>query len=221
MDPNTYIVILATLYGIISVFAGIVVHELGHLLAARFLRIEVSGVSVGFGPEIVGFTDRYGVRWKLAPLLVGGVCSFRERTVGKGDGDPKHKLRTLNEASLKDRAIVLLGGPTFNLCFAGLVWFIIFFRKSILPFVPEHEVLFGLPAFLVLVSGAIALFNLLPIPPLDGGYLLLVAFEALRGRTLANEKHLIRAGTWVITFVTAATSVLLLQRIVSGGAPFF
>src|SRR5216683_3939229 len=221
MDPNAYIVILATLYGLISIFAGIVVHELGHLLAARFLGIEVSGVSVGFGPEIVGFTDRYGVRWKLAPLLVGGACSFRERPGGKGHRDPGNKLRTLYEASPKDRAIVLLGGPAFNLCFAGLVWLIIFFHKSILPFVSEDEVVFGLPAFLVLVSGAIALFNFLPIPPLDGGYLLLVAFEALRGRALTNEKHLIRVGAWVITFVTAVTSVLLLSRIVSGVAPLF
>jgi membrane-associated protease RseP (regulator of RpoE activity) len=221
MDPGAYIIIFAAGYGIISVATGIIVHELGHLSAARCLGIEVSGVSIGFGPEILGFTDRYGVRWKLAPFLVGGACSFQERPGGKGHRDPGNKLRTLHEASPKDRAIVLLGGPAFNLCFAGLVSLIIFFHKTILPFVSEDEVVFGLPAFLVLVSGAIALFNLLPIPPLDGGYLLLVAFEALRGRALLNEKQLIRVGTWVITFVTAVTSVLLLPRIVSGVAPLF
>ena len=216
MDPNTYhFVILVTLYGVISVFAGIVVHELGHLFAARFLGIEVSGVTVGFGPEIVGFTDRYGVRWKLAPLLVGGACSFRERPGGKGHRDPGNELRTLYEASPKDRAIVLLGGPAFNLCFAGLVWLMIFFQKSILPFVSEDEVVFGLPTFLVLVSGATALFNLLPIPPLDGGYLVFIAFEKLRGRAVSNEKQLIRAGSWVIAVVTIVTSVLLFARIVS------
>jgi membrane-associated protease RseP (regulator of RpoE activity) len=218
---DNYIVILATLYGIISVFAGVVVHELGHLLAARFLGIEVSGVSVGFGPEIVGFTDRYGTRWKLAPLLVGGACSFRERPGGGAHREPGNKSRTLYEASPKNRAIVLLGGPAFNLCFAGLVWLIIFFHKSILPFVSEDEVVFGLPAFLVVVSCATALFNLLPIPPLDGGYLLLVGFEALRGRALLNENQLIRVGAWVIAFVTAVTSVLLLPRIVSGISTFF
>jgi membrane-associated protease RseP (regulator of RpoE activity) len=218
---DNYIVILATLYGITSVFAGVVVHELGHLLAARFLGIEVSGVSVGFGPEIVGFTDRYGTRWKLAPLLVGGACSFRERPGGGAHREPGNKSRTLYEASPKNRAIVLLGGPAFNLCFAGLVWLIIFFHKSILPFVSEDEVVFGLPAFLVVVSCAIALFNLLPIPPLDGGYLLLVGFEALRGRALLNENQLIRVGAWVIAVVTAVTSVLLLPRIVSGISTFF
>src|SRR6266404_342043 len=213
MDPNTYIVIIETLYGLISLFAGIAVHELGHFLAARFLGIEVSGVSVGFGPEIVGFTDRYGVRWKLAPLPVGGACSFRERPRGKGDRE--NKLRTLREASLADRAIVLVCGPASNLCFAGLIWLIIFFHTSILPFMPDEEVVFGLPAFLLQLSCAIAFFNLLPIPPLDGGYLVLIAFEKLRGRAVSNEKQLIRAGAWVIAVLTIVTSVLLFARIVS------
>jgi membrane-associated protease RseP (regulator of RpoE activity) len=214
MDPNTYIVALAILYLVISVFAGVVVHELGHLLAARFLGIEVSGLSIGFGPEIVGFTDRYGVRWKLAPLLVGGACSFRERP--GGGGHRENNLRTLREASLMDRAVVLVCGPAFNLCFAGMVWLIIFFHRSILPFMPEEEVAFGLPEFLLQFSCAIALFNLLPIPPLDGGHLVLIAFEKLRGRAASNEKQLIRSGNWVIAVVTIVTSVLLLPRIVSG-----
>ena len=213
MDPNTYIVIIETLYGLISLFAGIAVHELGHFLAARFLGIEVSGVSVGFGPEIVGFTDRYGVRWKLAPLPVGGACSFRERPRGKGDRE--NKLRTLREASLADRAIVLVCGPASNLCFAGLIWLMIFFHTSILPFMPEEEVVFGLPAFLLQLSCAIAFFNLLPIPPLDGGYLVLIAFEKLWGRAVSNEKQMIRAGAWVIAVLTIVTSVLLFARIVS------
>ena len=220
MDPGAYIIVFATGYGIISVVTGIIVHELGHLLAARCLGIEVLGVSIGFGPEILGFTDRYGVRWRLAPLLVGGACRFRERPGEKRYKDSGSKLRTLHETSPKDRAIVLLGGPAFNLCFAGLVWLIIFFHKSILPFVSDDEVVFGLPAFLLQGSCAIALFNLLPIPPLDGGYLLLVALEALRGRALLNEKQLIRVGTLVVAFVTAVTSVLLLLRIVNS-SPLF
>jgi membrane-associated protease RseP (regulator of RpoE activity) len=213
MGPNTFIVIIETLYGLTSIFAGIVVHELGHLLAARFLGIEVSGVSLGFGPEIVGFTDRYGVRWKLALLPVGGACSFRERPGGKGHRE--NKLRTLREASLADRAIVLVSGPASNLCFAGLIWLIIFFHTSILPFMPEEEVVFGLPAFLLQLSCAIAFFNLLPIPPLDGGYLVLIAFEKLRGRAVSNEKQMIRAGAWVIAVLTIVTSVLLFAGIAS------
>jgi membrane-associated protease RseP (regulator of RpoE activity) len=211
MDPDISILILATLYGFISIFAGIFVHELGHFFAARLLGIEVSAVSIGLGPEIVGFTDRYGVRWKLASLPVGGACSFRERPSGKRYR--RNKLRTLHEVSLGDRAIVLVSGPASNLCFAGLVWLIIFFRTSIVPFMPEQEVVFGLPAFLLKFSCAVAFFNLLPIPPLDGGYLVLIAFERLRGRAVSNEKQLIRAGSWVIAMITIVTSALFFGRI--------
>src|SRR5215472_16661258 len=167
MDLDTYIVTLATLYSLISVFAGVVVHELGHLFAARFLTIQVLSVSIGFGPEIVGFTDRHGVRWKLAPLIVGGSCSFQEQPRGREHTNAVN-LRSLCEASPKDRVIVLLAGPAFNLCFAGLIWLIFYFHNCIFPSLSEVELMLGLPAFLVTGSCAIALFNLLPIPPLDG-----------------------------------------------------
>jgi regulator of sigma E protease len=79
----------------------------------------------------------------------------------------------------------------------------------------------GLPEFLLQFSCAIALFNLLPIPPLDGGHLVLIAFEKLRGRAASSEKQLIRPGNWVVAVVTIVTSVLLLPRIVSGVGSLF
>ena len=41
------------------------VHELGHFLVARWCGIKVLVFSVGFGPEIAGFNDRHGTRWKV------------------------------------------------------------------------------------------------------------------------------------------------------------
>ena len=80
---------------------------------------------------------------------------------------------------------------------------------------PEKEFVFGLPAFLVQFSCAVAFFQFATHPPLDGGYLVLIAFEKLRGRAGSNEKQLIRVGSWVIAIVTIVTSVLLFERIVS------
>jgi membrane-associated protease RseP (regulator of RpoE activity) len=214
MASEASILVLATLYGIISVLAGIILHELGHLLAARHLGITVSAVSIGFGPELVGFTDRHGVRWKLAPLLVGGACSFlpAERVNGP-------ETRLLHQASAKDRAIVLIAGPASNLCFAGLVWLVIFFHKAILPFMLDDEaVFFGLPAFLFMTSCAIGFFNLLPVPPLDGGYLVLLALEKFSGQPLSNQKQLIKAGSWVIGALTASVTLLFLMRVVNGAS---
>src|SRR3981081_1814399 len=52
------------------------VHELGHFLVARWCGIKVLVFSVGFGPELVGFNDRHGTRWKISAIPLGGYVKF-------------------------------------------------------------------------------------------------------------------------------------------------
>jgi regulator of sigma E protease len=52
------------------------VHELGHFLVARWCGVTVETFSIGFGREIVGFTDRKGTRWKISWLPLGGYVKF-------------------------------------------------------------------------------------------------------------------------------------------------
>src|SRR5712664_2743308 len=63
-----------------GVLGVLLIHELGHLVAARFFGLKVSSLSIGLGPEIIGFTDRSGTRWKVALLPMGGSCAFSEDT---------------------------------------------------------------------------------------------------------------------------------------------
>jgi regulator of sigma E protease len=51
-------------------------HELGHFLVARLCGVRVLTFSVGFGPELAGFTDRRGTRWKLSAIPLGGYVKF-------------------------------------------------------------------------------------------------------------------------------------------------
>ena len=52
------------------------VHEMGHFLVGRWCGVGVTAFSIGFGPEIAGFTDRHGTRWKLSAIPLGGYVKF-------------------------------------------------------------------------------------------------------------------------------------------------
>lgn len=72
------------------------VHEMGHYLAARWNGIAVQAFSIGFGPELIGFNDRHGTRWKLSAIPLGGYVRF------VGD---------MNAASVPDEEFIERAGP--------------------------------------------------------------------------------------------------------------
>ena len=51
-------------------------HELGHFWVARRAGVKVLTFSLGFGPEIIGFNDRHGTRWKISAVPLGGFVKF-------------------------------------------------------------------------------------------------------------------------------------------------
>src|SRR5712692_528967 len=51
-------------------------HELGHFLVARLCGVRVLVFSVGFGPELFGFNDRHGTRWRVSAVPLGGYVKF-------------------------------------------------------------------------------------------------------------------------------------------------
>ena len=47
------------------------VHELGHYAIARWYNVKVEVFSIGFGPEIKGWDDSHGTRWKISAVPLG------------------------------------------------------------------------------------------------------------------------------------------------------
>jgi membrane-associated protease RseP (regulator of RpoE activity) len=109
-----------------SVFAAIavlavliVVHEMGHFLAARLQGIHVNRFSIGFGPVLLkyqGAETEYAIR--AFPL--GGFVGFP-------DDDPESDIppndpNLLRNRPVLDRAIVISAGVIANLIFAYLVF---------------------------------------------------------------------------------------------------
>ena len=52
-------------------------HELGHYFAAKKSGVSVESFSIGFGPEIFGYTDKYNTRWKFSLIPLGGYLKMK------------------------------------------------------------------------------------------------------------------------------------------------
>ena len=145
----------------------IILHELGHYLVGRWCGVDVQVFSIGFGREVIGWTDRSGTRWRLAGEQCWGivrvmVSGVRQIVVGQ---------RSVQELGGPVK-IAQLSGEQLSLGLPAFVYFVAF------------------------ISINLAFINLLPIPVLDGGHLAFYAAEALRGKPLGarSQEWAFRAG---------------------------
>ena len=75
MFDNTFFI---SFIGFLVVLTPLVfIHELGHYLAAIKNGVIVEQFSVGFGPEIIGFADKYNTRWKVCLIPFGGYVKMK------------------------------------------------------------------------------------------------------------------------------------------------
>ncbi|HJS62334.1 MAG TPA: RIP metalloprotease RseP [Pseudolabrys sp.] len=109
-------------------------HELGHFLMARLCGIKVLVFSVGFGPEIAGFNDRYGTRWKISAVPLGGYVKFfgddnaasvpdQAAAASMSDADRKDSFMF---QPVRSRAAVVAAGPIANFVLAIAIFAAIF-----------------------------------------------------------------------------------------------
>ena len=102
------------------------VHELGHFLVGRWCGVGVTAFSIGFGPEIVGWNDRHGTRWKLSAIPLGGYVKFAGDVNAASAPDADY-LASMSEAeratsfhgqTLPERAAIVAAGPIANFLLA-------------------------------------------------------------------------------------------------------
>ena len=135
---------LQTAFWFLVVLTPIVfVHEFGHFWVARRTGVRVEVFSIGFGREIVGFTDKAGTRWKFSLIPFGGyVKMFGQSDMGPDDeGGPDiteaDKADSFHYKGLGQKAAVVAAGPIANFIFAILV-FAVMFATVGQPFTPAR-----------------------------------------------------------------------------------
>lgn len=119
------------------------VHELGHYWVARRNGVRVEVFSIGFGPELFGFNDQAGTRWKFSAIPLGGYVKMY------GDADASSRPDTdaaarMTEAERREsfyhqplgrRAAVVAAGPAANFLFAivALAFLFMFYGQPYSP----------------------------------------------------------------------------------------
>jgi regulator of sigma E protease len=117
---------LASFIAMIAVL--VVVHEGGHYLAGRLFGAKIEAFGVGFGRELLGWTDRRGVRWKINAIPLGGYVKFVGDMNEASQVDPailslpeKERRGLFAFLPLWQRAIIVAAGPAINFLFAILI----------------------------------------------------------------------------------------------------
>jgi regulator of sigma E protease len=121
------------------------VHEFGHYFIARRNGVRVDVFSIGFGPELFGWYNRAGTRWKVSAIPLGGyVKMFGDNDVSSGlpaagvaRMSPAEREVSFHHKGLGQRAAIVAAGPAANFIFAIVVLAALFMTFG-QPFTPAQ-----------------------------------------------------------------------------------
>src|SRR5271167_2622107 len=105
-------------------------HELGHFLIARWCGVRILVFSIGFGPEIIGFNDRHGTRWKISAIPLGGFVKFFgddnaasvPDTASVASMDAGERAQSFAFQPVLKRAAIVVAGPLANFLLAVVIF---------------------------------------------------------------------------------------------------
>src|SRR6202048_683557 len=105
-------------------------HELGHFLIARWAGVKVLTFSLGFGPELAGFNDRHGTRWKISAVPLGGYVKFlgdeSEASTPSSEAlanmTEEERAGSFHHKKVGPRAAIVAAGPIANFILAIVIF---------------------------------------------------------------------------------------------------
>lgn len=123
---------METLLAFLFVLSVLVfVHEYGHYWVAIKNGVKVEAFSIGFGPELFGWQDKKGTRWKVSLIPLGGYVKMfgdmNPASAGhRDDIDDEEAKYAFHHKGVAARAAIVFAGPLANFIFAIIVFTFLF-----------------------------------------------------------------------------------------------
>ena len=121
---------------IITISILIFIHEFGHYYIARYFSVKVEEFSIGFGKELIGMTDKKGVRWKICLIPLGGYVKIYgyDRSLMDKTKEVNEKVAFYAKSCL-ERFLIVAAGPLINYLLAIIIFagFYCYFGKTEIP----------------------------------------------------------------------------------------
>ena len=125
MIANIWNTVYPILIALIFFELIIIIHEGGHFLAARLMKIRVNEFSVGMGPKIFQFQKgdtKYSLRW----ILFGGYCQM------EGESEESDSEFSFSKKKVWQRIVVVAAGAVMNLVLGFIIVAIIVSSQSLI-----------------------------------------------------------------------------------------
>jgi regulator of sigma E protease len=122
-------IILSALTFVLVISVLVAVHEFGHLFIARKNGVFVEAFSIGCGPVLSEKLDKYGTKWRISLLPIGGyvkmlgdadITSVRE-SIPNDISEEEMEEKSIHRKKPWQKLMVAAGGPLANFLFSIIV----------------------------------------------------------------------------------------------------
>ncbi len=120
----------------------VVVHEFGHFILAKTLRVRVEKFSIGFGPKVCS-VKKGGTEYLISLIPLGGYLKMGGDEPGEAITGAKWEFLS---RSVFDRFKIIFAGPLLNYILAFLIFSFIFMVGSPVPTTEIGALMKGYPA---------------------------------------------------------------------------
>lgn len=115
--------IMTVIYFVLILSVIIIIHELGHLIAAKHFGVYCKEFSIGMGPMI--YQKQVGeTAWSIRALPIGGYVAMAGETL-EDDGEDEEDIpfeRTINGIKPWKQIIVMAAGAIMNILLAWVIF---------------------------------------------------------------------------------------------------